>query len=1830
MNTYDGKLFMRKSGSVDTVIEIGAASVSGPNYYVPIFSGSNALSSSAIFSSGSFTAINYSGSPEEPNNPDILYVSAENVDTSNIISAHGNQNDYVQVHIQNYSNGISASSDIVAVSDVTSSYIDLGINSSNYTNTLNVGSSGDGYMFSTGNDLYIGNTSVNKKIIIFNGGFDAATYARVYINPQGTVGINTSTVDISNPAALVVRAINTTTYNLMLATSQIDNYSQLNIQNQSNGAQASSDIVATADNGDETRNYIDMGINSSGFSNPSLVGGSNDAYIYSTGKHLHIGNVGNNDPSNDSSIYLFAGGSNVDTNTKIYISGSTTIRIGIGTLTPSYSLDVSGSMRVTNGVTASLYGTASWAQNATTSSYALTASYVSGSSSTSVTSSYALTASYVANALTASYFLTSSVTFAATASWATSSLTASYFITSSVTSASFATTASYLNLLSQSLTVSGGLVVTGSVRATSFTGSIFGTASWASSSINAQTASYFITNSVTFAATSSWATSSLTASYFITSSVTFASTASFATSSLTASYFITSSVTSASFSATASYLNLLSQSLTVSGGLVVTGSVRATSFTGSIFGTSSWASSSVNAQTASYFITSSVTFAATSSWATSSLTASYFITSSVTYASTASFATSSLTASYFITSSVTSASYAATASNVLGGAANYVALWSSSTSLTKSIVYQDGKNIGINNPNPQYSLDVNADNGYVRFAASSSDAPYAGFVLSPISTYNSEILIQNKGYGLPKWSIRFAGSADGTAGDFYFQKSGATDVFHIYDSTNNVNIGAASDLARLTIKGGGTTNSTKTLLLQNATPTDLMSVYDNGNIVIGSNSDAGYKLDVSGSSGRFQNGLIVSGALTAPSITGSLFGTSSWSVSSSYAVSTSYATTASNLLGGTNNYIAMWTGSTSLTSSLMYQSQSSVVVNSPILFTGTPSYPGIGSTAIYHNNTYGLVNTGSGSLYDLSYFNGIGGQVWGVIANTYNSEFFGTLKAVNTFTLGSVKFTDNSTYGNTIWGRTGNTDISVTITNDSGQVGNGYGFYYHNNANVSIGTQIDSGYKLDVSGSGRFINGLSVTGSLGAPNITGSLQGTSSWALNAITASYVLNAPSSTTFPYTGSAVISGSLSLTGSLSITGSTTQIGNNNLLGQTFLSGSITISGSISASANMSLGGWLRLDPSLDPGSNNITASYLFTSASNTQTGYDLYYRQDGNLIKFKWLEGGVSTGILEGGVISGSGTTIYVSPGTAIINTMNASTSSEINPIITYVRWNPYTASVTYLTSSQNTYLFVDNTGAIFQQTSFFDQTQYTQAIPLGRVTHANYTSITGVGSNVQTTYDNDSQQNDFIRAFGPIKVNGFTPTGQSGSLRLNIGGGTAFNLGGFYPQDPNQPSHYTSTQQLTASMARAYRSGSIIYQDNNAGAFYTVVDPTKYDDGTGILNSVPGGNFTIQRIFFNPVTKRCTVYYGQNTYNSISTALANLPSDSFTEGEFTAKSLVFAGYLIIQSGASDLSDPTQGYFLQAGIFRNIAGGSSGAGTVAQRLDDLSDVVAPTPSNGQALVYNAGVWINSNPTSASYSSTASYAANGGVTQIIAGTNVTISPTNGLGAVTISSTAASSGGGTNTTSSFTNLSTWTFNHNLNSQYVVIQTTDSNGNQIIPQNIALTNANTATITFPTPESGIAIASLGGVGTSAATASYVAPYETAWTAYTPVWTAASSNPVIGNGTIVGYYKLIGKTCFVRGNVAMGSTTTFGSGEWYISMPFTASNSDGILMTANLLDNTTAWYNATVNGARAGFNYKSAIQYQNTGGTADSIASTTPFTWTNSDRFIWNGSYEIQ
>lgn len=118
-----------------------------------------------------------------------------------------------------------------------------------------------------------------------------------------------------NPEALFVFQPNTSSINVVTLASNVDNYSQINVRNENPGNNASTDIVATADNGDEFDNYINMGINSSTYT--GYLGGPNDGYLFNIGANLHIGSATSN--GSGSHIGFFVGGDNVDTYTKLIL-----------------------------------------------------------------------------------------------------------------------------------------------------------------------------------------------------------------------------------------------------------------------------------------------------------------------------------------------------------------------------------------------------------------------------------------------------------------------------------------------------------------------------------------------------------------------------------------------------------------------------------------------------------------------------------------------------------------------------------------------------------------------------------------------------------------------------------------------------------------------------------------------------------------------------------------------------------------------------------------------------------------------------------------------------------------------------------------------------------------------------------------------------------------------------------------------------------------------------------------------------------------------------------------------------------------------------------------------------------------------------------------------------------------------------------------------------------------------------------------------------------------------------------------------------------------------
>lgn len=161
---------------------------------------------------------------------------------------------------------------------------------------------------------------------------------------SGRMAVGSNAFDGTNPEKLLIDAGTTTSYNLMTGKGSIDNYLQINVKNSSNGGSASSDLVASSNNGTESVNYIDMGINSSGYTNNSLpvLGGANTAYLYSTGTDFVIGNATASRP-----LRFFTGGT-ANANERMRIDG--TGKVGIANLVPTEALDVTGNIRLSGAL----------------------------------------------------------------------------------------------------------------------------------------------------------------------------------------------------------------------------------------------------------------------------------------------------------------------------------------------------------------------------------------------------------------------------------------------------------------------------------------------------------------------------------------------------------------------------------------------------------------------------------------------------------------------------------------------------------------------------------------------------------------------------------------------------------------------------------------------------------------------------------------------------------------------------------------------------------------------------------------------------------------------------------------------------------------------------------------------------------------------------------------------------------------------------------------------------------------------------------------------------------------------------------------------------------------------------------------------------------------------------------------------------------------------------------------------------------------------------------------------------------------------------------------
>lgn len=125
------------------------------------------------------------------------------------------------------------------------------------------------------------------------------------------------------------------------------------------------------------------------------------------------------------------------------------------------------------------------------------------------------------------------------------------------------------------------------------------------------------------------------------------------------------------------------------------------------------------------------------------------------------------------------------------------------------------------------------------------------------------------------------------------------------------------------------------------------------------------------------------------------------------------------------------------------------------------------------------------------------------------------------------------------------------------------------------------------------------------------------------------------------------------------------------------------------------------------------------------------------------------------------------------------------------------------------------------------------------------------------------------------------------------------------------------------------------------------------------------------------------------------------------------------------------------------------------------------------------------------------------------------------------------------------------------------------------------------------------------------------------WEPYTPTWTG-TTNPVIGNGSLVGSYAKAGRTTFYRLALTIGSTTTFGTGAWEFGLPSNSTTANMPAGTATLLDASAGFAryhrHVFINAAA-----RVAVAAE---APSTFVAGTVPFAWATGDYLAIAGFYE--
>lgn len=341
---------------------------------------------------------------------------------------------------------------------------------------------------------------------------------------------------------------------------------------------------------------------------------------------------------------------------------------------------------------------------------------------------------------------------------------------------------------------------------------------------------------------------------------------------------------------------------------------------------------------------------------------------------------------------------------------------------------------------------------------------------------------------------------------------------------------------------------------------------------------------------------------------------------------------------------------------------------------------------------------------------------------------------------------------------------------------------------------------------------------------------------------------------------------------------------------------------------------------------------------------------------------STGVISGGIVTvnvGDDELFDISDGNGIV----VDAHSDANNVVrTPVIWENLTGiTVDNLVSENQTFLSIDINGLPVQRPGTPTEEQHRDEMFIGEIGHPGAGPIQFVVSSPRVAFNKVMELADYVCALGPVNKigNDFGP--NDSNLSMNKSAGATSSLG-INRVNSTKNTGVTTDQALNAPfMLLSWRDG---LGDFLVSAPTQFVDPNNYDDGTGVLATVPNNQWTVQRTFWHAEPNVIVHHYGQEVFANIDDAIAGRNNTVVHNNRLDDSLFTFRGWLFLQQSATDLSNPGQAAFLSAGKLGQAGAGGGGASVafVSGPNGAVEDNIASFLGISGKEIQDSGITVN----------------------------------------------------------------------------------------------------------------------------------------------------------------------------------------------------------------------------------------------------------------------------